>query len=218
MEPADVRERITDVNDGIMAIGGTGLGLAGAEIGAATSYAVLTITAAAGTLSMFAVTLSESLAEREAQLSAAAYETRRLELAPDEEIAELAAWFEAKGVSPATARQAAEEMSSTDALAAQLELEYGIPEVATVRDTVTTAFWAGAAFFLGAFLPVLATILVPLQWRTEWTLLVAGLSLTATSLVLARRGHSNVPLTVARSLLIALMTLLATYLIGDWLR
>ncbi len=217
MDPGDVRERITDVNDGILAITGTGLGLAGAEVGASTSYAVLGITATAGTLSMFAVKLGEMMAEREAQQSAADHERRNLDADPEAELAELIAWFERHGVQSATARRVAEEMSDADALGAQLELEYGFGGVATFRETVTAALWAGFAFFLGAFLPVLVTVLVPLQWRTEWTLLVAGCSLAATSLVLARRGHSNVTMTVVRSLLIGLATLAVTYLVGDWL-
>lgn len=215
MDPADVRERITDVNDGIIAVAGTGLGLAGAEVGRATSYAVITIAAAAGTLSMFAVKLSESMTEREAHLSTAEYERRRLETTPEEEIAELVSWFESKGVCPETARVVAEEMSATDPVGAQLELEYGISRVASRRDTVVAALWAGLAFLTGAALPVLATLLVPFQWRTEWTLLAAGASLAVTSVILARRGHSNVALTVVRSLVIGLTTLGLSYAVGD---
>ena len=44
-DPADIRERVTEVNDGIIAVAGMGLGLAGADVAASTAYAVIVISA-----------------------------------------------------------------------------------------------------------------------------------------------------------------------------
>ena len=46
-------ERITDVNDGIVAVAGMGLGLAGAEVSAATSYMVISVSTLVGAMSVF---------------------------------------------------------------------------------------------------------------------------------------------------------------------
>lgn len=214
-DPNDIRERITDVNDGIIAVSGTALGLSGAEVGAGTSFAVLVITAAAGTLSMFGVKLGETLAAREAQMNMVEEERRLLELTPEEEKEELVEWFESKGVTPETSRIVAEELSDADALSAQLEIEYGIKDLTSRANAWFEAYSAGVAFLFGAFLPVLCAFLVPITWRTEWALAVAAVSLTVTSLVMARRGKSNVAFTIGRSLFIGLGTLGATYLVGD---
>ncbi|WP_245650127.1 VIT1/CCC1 transporter family protein [Millisia brevis] len=216
-EPAAIRERITDINDGIIAVAGMGLGLAGAEVAAATSYAVIAISATAGALSVAGTKLGESFADREAQQATVAEERRLLALTPDEERAELVAWFEAKGVSTDTARQVAKELSATDALSTQLEIEYGIRDLTTRRDAWSDGLWSGLAFLLGALLPVLVAIVTPLPWRTEWTVAVASASLVATSVVLARRGKSRIWLTILRSVAVGLGTLAASYLLGDWL-
>ena len=104
IEPDDARERITDVNDGIVAVAGMGLGLAGAGVSAATSYMVISVSTLVGAMSVFGAKLGESFADREAQQATVDYERSRIERTPEEEIAELADWFEAKGVTPQTAR------------------------------------------------------------------------------------------------------------------
>lgn len=217
LDAADVRERITDVNDGIIAVGGMGLGLAGAGVSATTSYAVIAISATAGAMSVAGTKLGESFADREAQQSTVAQERRLLALTPDEERAELVDWFESKGVRPDTARRVADELSASDALSAQLEIEYGIRTLTSTRDAWTDGLFSGLAFLLGAALPVLIALVTPLPWRSEWTVAVACLSLVITSVVLARRGRSRIWLTILRSLAVGLGTLAASYVLGDWL-
>lgn len=216
-EPASIRERITDVNDGIIAVSGMGLGLVGAEVSATTAYAVVCISAVVGALSVFGVKVGEGLAEREAQQATVAEERRLLELTPDEEVAELAAWFEAKGVTATTARQVAEELSAADALSAQLEVEYGIRDLTSTQDAWLEGMWAGLAFLLGSIMPLLITILTPMTARVSWIAGIAVLSLAITSLVLSRRGRSNVVATMLRSVVLGVGTLAISYLLGDWL-
>lgn len=217
MDAADVRELVTDVNDGIIAVAGMGLGLAGAEVSAVTTYAVVCISALAGALSVFGVRLGETFANREAQLSTVAQERRLLELSPEEEIAELALWFETKGVSPDTSRAVAQELSQADALSAQLEIEYGIRELTSSRHAWRDSVAGGVAFAVGALVPVLVTVLMPFAWRTSYTVVTAVGSLIVTSVVLSRLGHSHVWFTILRSVLVGLGSLGITYALGDWL-
>lgn len=217
IEPAEIRGRITDINDGIIAVAGMGLGLAGAEVSPATSYAVIAISATAGGLAVAGSKLGESFAEREAQQATVAEEQRLLALTPDEERAELVEWFESKGVTTPTAQQVATELSAADALSAQLEIEYGIRDLTTRRDAWADGMWSGIAFLVGALLPALVSIITPVPWRTEWTVVVACLSLVATSVILARRGRSRIWLTILRSVLVGIGTLAISYVLGDWL-
>ena len=76
---------------------------------------------------------------------------------------------------------------------------------------------AGVAFLLGAALPVLATILTPWDTHVIWTVAVAATSLTTTSFILSRRGHSNTRATIARSLIVGLSTITISYFLGDLL-
>lgn len=215
VEPAFVRDRLSDVNDGILSIAGTSLGLAGAEIGPLTSFTVLAIAAVVGTLSVLSVQLNEELNAHEAEVDAAEHEQQRLALDPDGEIQELVDWFQEKGVSPETSLQVAEELSAADALDIQLALEYGIEDVTTLPQALGRAFAAAAAFLLGAALPILLQLALPLDFRSWLTMTIAGVSLTITALVLSPRGHYNVVMAVIRGLILGLGMLALTYWIGD---
>lgn len=216
-DPGDVRELTTEINDGIIAVAGMGLGLAGAGVSWWTAHAIVLLSSAAGALSVFGVKLGESFAEREAQQSMIVEEQRLLELSPEEEIRELAGWFEEKGVSAETSRRVAEEMSAADALSAQLQLEYGIEEVITSKTAWKLASRAGLAFLFGSLVPVLVTICVPAVWRSEYTILTAGLSLALTSAALSLMGRSNFWFTLARTLSLGLGAMALSYFLGDWL-
>jgi len=217
IDPADVRERITDVNDGIIAVAGMGLGLAGAHVNASTTYAVVTLSASVGALSVCGMQLGEAFADREAVEAVAAEERRLLELTPDEELAELAEAFVVKGVSPETARAVAEELSAVDALSAQLEVEYGIREYISRRAAWVRGIAAGVAYLFGAMIPLLITVLVPFRWREEWSVLAALVALMVTSLVLSRRGMSNMWATAGRSIAVGVIAFGLAYFFGDLL-
>jgi len=213
--PEFVRDRLSDVNDGILTVGGTSLGLAGAEIGRLTSYTVLAIAAAAGTLAVVSVQLNEQFNNYEAELDAVAHERARLAADPDGEAAELTAWFTDHGVSPETAAQVSRELSDADALRIQLALEYGIDRVSTVREAVGHALAAGAAFLIGALLPIVIQLIFPWDFRSWTAMVVTAAALTLTAIVLSPRGHYNTLLAVTRALIFGLGTLGLTYLIGD---
>lgn len=215
IDPSVIRDRVSNVNDGILTIAGTSLGLAGAEIGVLTSYTVLVIAGTVGAPSVLATELNEGLSDVEAEHDAAEHELSRMLADPNGEILELAQWFEDKGVSTATARQVAEELTAADPLDARLELEHGIEEVTTVRTATIKALSAAIAFFAGAALPTLLQVILPVDFRTWYTLPIAATSLIVTAIVLAPRGHYNVALGVLRSLVLGLITLTLTYWIGD---
>lgn len=217
-DPDDVRETMTEINDGIIAVAGMALGLAGAEVSMHTAKVIILISSLAGALSVFGVKLGEAFAERESQMATVAEEQRLLELSPEEEVAELAEWFEAKGVSPETSHQVAKEMSDADALSAQLALEYGFDEVTTSKAAWWLALRAGLAFLLGSLTPILAVYFVADRaWRQEHTVITAVIALTLTSALLSWLGRSRLLYTIVRTLALGLGTLGLAYLLGDML-
>jgi vacuolar iron transporter family protein len=211
------RERVTDVNDGVLSLAGLSEGLSAAHAQPSTVVLVIVVSSVAGAIAVASAKLGEGLADREAQQRVVAEEQRLLNLSPEEEIAELAQFFEAKGVSPATARQVAEELSASDALSAQLEMEYGILELTSASDASHNAIWSGVAFLLGALGPVAIAYLSPGQFLEEYTLIAALIWLSATSLVLARLGKTGILHTLLRSLLIGLTSLGASFVLASLL-
>lgn len=216
-DAADVREHITDANDGILAVAGFSEGLVGAGLASTEVFGIIGISAIAGAVSVAGAKLGEVAAHRDAEQRLVEQERRLLELTPDEEIAELAEYYEAKGVSAVTARAVAEELSTADALSAQLEVEYGIRELTQPGQASREAVWSGVAFLLGAGIPVAMAFLFPGDWLDEFTLLAVVIALATSGLVLAKLGGTRVWRSLLRSVLIGLASLGASYLVGSWL-
>lgn len=214
IDPARVRAHVADVNDGIIAVAAMSEGLAGAGAPPATIWSIVILTALAGATSVAGVRFGEVSADREVELSLIEEEKRLLALSPEEEIAELAAFYEAKGLNPTLARQVAEELSARDALSAQLDAEYGLREFTAATTPWRDGLLAGLAFLAGAAVPVAIAWAVPGPWLWESTLLAAVTSLTVTSIVLARLGHTQVWRTILRSLLVGAASLGLTALAG----
>jgi VIT1/CCC1 family predicted Fe2+/Mn2+ transporter len=151
--------------------------------------------------------------QRDTELAALAKEKRELREDPEDELAELAAIYEAKGLRPATARTVALELTSHDALAAHLEAELGIDP-----DELTSPWQAAGAsalsFFLGALLPLVAILLPPVGWRVPVTFVAVLVALAVTGGVSARIGGANVRRALLRVVLGGALGLGVTYGIG----
>ncbi|BAS13110.1 fe(2+)/Mn(2+) transporter pcl1 [Arthrobacter sp. Hiyo8] len=109
-------------------------------------------------------------------------ERRELAEEPEEELAELTAIYEAKGLRPETARKVAVELTEHDALAAHLSAELNIDE----DDIVSpwhAAFASAIAFTLGAVLPMLAILLPPPGLRVPLTFISVLLALAITGAI-----------------------------------
>ncbi len=213
-DAASLRSWTVDANDGIIATAGVLEGFAGAGAGDATLLTAAIVATVAGGLSLGGAKWSEEAAEREAQLRVAREEAAQLERSPDEEIAELAGYYERKGLTAELARRVAEELTAADALGAQLEAEHGIREVMSRAAPVWAGVTATAAFVVGALIPLLITTLVPGRLEAWAVLLAVVVSLILTSIVSARSGQTTVLRTIVRSLTVGIGALAASYLTG----
>ncbi|WOQ16865.1 VIT1/CCC1 transporter family protein [Raineyella sp. W15-4] len=202
---------VGDANDGIIATAGLLEGLAGAGASDAVLVLAATVGTIAGGLGVAGARWAEAAAEREAEAAVIAEERAQLAAAPDDELAELAAYWEDKGLTPDVARQVAEQLSARDALAAQLAYEHGITAPTAPSAPVGAGLAAGLAFLAGAMVPLLITVSVPVSVES-WLILVAVvLSLLLTSVVAARQGHLSVVRTIVRTLVVGVGTLAVSY-------
>lgn len=142
-------------------------------------------------------------------------EQERRELAEDpvRELAELAAIYRAKGLSAATARTVAEELSAHDPLAAHLDAELRMD----AQDLANPAQAAGAsalAFTVGGLLPLVAILLPGAGLRVPVTVVAVLLALALAGVLSARFGGSTARPAVLRVVLGGAAGLATTYLIG----
>ena len=211
-----LRAGVLGANDGIVSVAAIVVGVAGA-----TSLIAPIITAGVaglvgGAISMALGEYVSVSSQRDTQRALIAKERRELKEMPEEELAELAAIYESKGLTRETAQQVAQELTDRDALAAHLEAELGITE----EDVVSPWQAAGAsalAFLVGAALPMVAILLPPAGIRVPVTFAAVILALAMTGALSARIGGSPWLRPTLRVVIGGALALGATFLIGNLL-
>lgn len=185
-----LRAAVLGANDGIVSMAGIVVGVAGAT----TEHQPVVIAGVAG---LVAGAVSMSLGEyvsvssqRDGERHLVAKEADELARWPREELAELTALYEAKGLSPQTAATVAAELTERDALRAHLDAELGL-DPDEVVSPVVAAVSSAASFLLGGLLPVLAILLAPTAWRVPVTSAVVLLALALTGWLGARVGGGS---------------------------
>lgn len=214
VDRAQVRSLVVDANDGIIAVAGIGEGFVGA--GASSAAALLAVLAAtvAGSIAVAGAKYAEAANERDAHQELIDEEARQLALSPEDELAELTAHYEAKGLSTELAGQVAAELSRHNALAAHVEAEHGIAVDTPPPRPLLVALSAGLAFAAGASLVILTVLISPPEWRSLAVLLAAAGSLMVTSLIAGRWGSVPIWRTASRTATIGAIALLLSYLTG----
>ena len=163
-----LRAAVLGANDGIVSTASLIVGIAASAADHSTVLSAGVAGLLAGALSMAAgeyVSVSS-----QADTEAADLERERRELAeqPAEELDELTGIYVSRGLSPALARQVAEELTAKDALAAHAREELGIVEH-LAANPLQAAVTSAVTFACGAAVPLLAVLLAPsaaLLWVT----------------------------------------------------
>jgi vacuolar iron transporter family protein len=151
----------------------------------------------AGAVSMALGEYISVSSQRDSEQALLTKERRELRQIPDTELAELTVIFEAKGLSPQTAAQVAEELTAHDAFAAHVDAELNIdPE--DLANPWQAAAASAASFITGALLPLLAILLPPVAWRVPVTFVAVLVALGLAGALSARIGGSNVCRAVLR--------------------
>jgi VIT1/CCC1 family predicted Fe2+/Mn2+ transporter len=211
-----LRAGVLGANDGIVSVAAIVVGVA-----AATSEVAPILTAGVaglvgGAISMALGEYVSVSSQRDSQRALIAKERRELEEFPEQELAELAGIYEAKGLSPETARRTARELTAHDALTAHLEVELGITETAIVSPW-HAAGASALAFTIGGMLPLLAILLPPEPARIPATFVAVLLALVLTGATSAWIGGSAWLRPTVRVVVGGAIALATTFLIGTLL-
>lgn len=117
-------------------------------------------------------------------------EQEELDTMPEEELHELAAIYEGRGLRPDTALEVARQLTEHDALAAHARDELGISDLTEARP-LEAALASAAAFFVGGGVPALAAWLLPLNWMVVGQYGIALLALILLGYTSAKTGGTN---------------------------
>ena len=113
-------------NDGIVSVAGIVIGVAGATISRGPIFTAGLAGLVGGAVSMALGEYVSVSSQRDSERAQIAQEKRELAAIPKDELTELTALYEAKGLSAATARTVAAELTARDPLAAHLDAELHI--------------------------------------------------------------------------------------------
>lgn len=211
-----LRAGVLGANDGIVSVAAIVVGVAGATADTGPILAAGAAGLVGGAVSMALGEYVSVSSQSDSQRALIEKERRELAEEPEEELAELTAIYEAKGLTAETAARVAEELTAHDALAAHLSAELNIDETDIVSPW-HAAFASAVAFTIGAILPMLAILLPPAGIRVPVTFAAVLVALALTGAVGAWIGGGSKPRAAVRVVVGGALALAATFIIGNLL-
>ncbi|GAA2520955.1 VIT1/CCC1 transporter family protein [Winogradskya humida] len=209
-----LRAGVLGANDGIVSTAGLVVGVAGATLASGPVITAGVAGLVAGAVSMALGEYVSVSSQRDTERALLAKERTELAESPDQELDELTALYEAKGLTAATARLVAEELTARDAFAAHADAELGIDP-----DALTNPWHAAGAsaiaFTVGSLLPLIAILLPPPHLRVPVTFTVVILALAVTGAVSARLGSAGISRAVTRLVGGGALAMAVTFGIGQ---
>ena len=168
-----LRAAVLGANDGLISTSSLVVGVAAAEPGRAAVLLAALAGLVAGALSMAAGEYVSVSSQADTEGADLARERRELATDAETERAELAAIYVARGLTPDLASQVADQLTAHDALSAHARDELGLSDMTRARP-LQAALTSALAFALGAMLPLLLALAVPMS---ALTLTVGGTTL-----------------------------------------
>ena len=168
-----LRASVLGVDDGIVSVSSLMLGVSTAH---ASSSIILTAGIAglvAGALSMAMGEYVSVSSQRDSEKADILMEKRSLEDNPEEELAELTAIYQQRGLEPKLAKTVAKQLHAHDAISAHLRDEIGI-DGDSLANPIQAALASATAFSVGAIIPIIATLTVSGNAKA-WAIVIASL-------------------------------------------
>ena len=208
-----LRAGVLGANDGIVSTAGLVVGVAGATASRGAIFTAGISGLVAGAVAMALGEFVSVSSQRDTERALLNTERHELTQDPASELTELAAIYEAKGMSAATARTVAAELTEHDAFAAHVEAELRLdPDALTSPRAASIA--SGISFSAGAALPLLAILLAPAAVRVPVTFIVVLLALAMTGTLSATLGGASRQRAVIRIVVGGALGMLITYAVG----
>jgi vacuolar iron transporter family protein len=209
-----IRAAVLGANDGIVSVAGLVVGVAGATTDKNTIFTAGIAGLVAGALSMAAGEYISVSSQRDTEKALIEKEIYELEHNPERELRELAHLYEEKGLSAATAKEVARELTAHDPIRAHLEAELNMnpDELTSPRDAAVAS---ALSFTAGALLPLIAILLPSPSWRVPLTFVAVVAALVITGQVSAKFGQANKFRATVRIVIGGALAMLVTYGIGN---
>ena len=200
-------------NDGIVSVASIVVGVAGASNSAGFILTAGVAGLAAGALSMAVGEYVSVSTQRDTEKAMLEKERFELRNDPQGELEELVGLYEKKGLTNATARLVAKELTTRDVFAAHVDAELRLDPNDLVNPWYA-AFASAAAFFSGAIIPLIAILLPPGSIRIPTTFAAVVAALAITGSLSAQIGGANKTTATVRVVLGGVLAMIITFGIG----
>jgi VIT1/CCC1 family predicted Fe2+/Mn2+ transporter len=208
-----LRAAVLGANDGIVSTASLVVGVAAADAGRNGILLAGVAGLVAGALSMAAGEYVSVSSQADTERADLMLERKELATQPKAEEEELAAIYVGRGLEPALARTVAQQLMAHDALGAHARDELGMSDKLVARP-LQAALASAVTFAVGAALPILVVMLVPVR---SLIVLVSGtslISLAALGALAARVGGASAWVGAARVAFWGALAMAATAGVG----
>jgi VIT1/CCC1 family predicted Fe2+/Mn2+ transporter len=208
-----LRAAVLGANDGIVSTASLIVGVAAANSSQSNIILVGMAGLVAGAMSMAAGEYVSVSSQADAEQADLEKERRELAEEPEHEHAEMTAIYIDRGLDEELAAEVATQLMDHDALGAHARDELGIIDETAARP-LQAAFTSAASFLVGALLPLLVVLLVPLN-NVIWAVPVSALlSLALLGALAARVGGAPVLTAALRVFFWGALAMLLTAIVG----
>jgi VIT1/CCC1 family predicted Fe2+/Mn2+ transporter len=208
-----LRAAVLGANDGIVSTAAIILGVAGATDDRSTILTAGFAGLVAGALSMALGEYVSVSSQRDSEMAFIAKEKQELAADPEGELKELAAIYQAKGLSKNTANKVAQELSAKDPVKAHLEAELQIDEE-DLSSPTHAAIASAISFTVGAFIPLAAVLIASADMRIGVTFVAVVAALFITGYLSATVGGASRRKAILRVVVGGALAMAVTYAVG----
>ncbi len=208
-----LRSAVLGANDGIVSVSSIILGVVGATDSRHTIFIAGLAGLVAGAFSMAVGEYVSVSSQRDTERAYIAREKRRLRDDAAHELDGLAHVYMQKGVSKATARLVAQELTKKDALKAHLETELNLNEE-DLNNPTQAAVASMISFTVGGLIPLVAVMVASAHTRIAITFVAVLVALTVTGYASATVGGASRRRAILRVVIGGALAMALTYLVG----
>ncbi|PVD49665.1 hypothetical protein DC498_23955 [Terrimonas sp.] len=208
-----LRAAVLGANDGILSTTSIVIGVAAADT---TRNAIVLAALAgmiAGALSMAAGEYVSVSSQSDTERADLQREQQELEETPENELRELAAIYQKRGLSAELSLEVARQLTMHNALEAHAKDELGINEI-TVAKPLQAAIASFASFIAGALLPFTIALVAPLESMVYFQYIFAIFFLMLLGAIAAKAGGAGIIPAVLRICLWGTAAMLITAITG----
>lgn len=208
-----LRAAVLGANDGIISISSLAIGVATASTSRDPILLATIAGLVAGALSMAAGEYVSVSSQTDIEKADIEREKQELKEMPGIELNILAEIYQKRGLKKETALQVAKELTESDALGTHIRDELGINEVSHANP-IQAALASGAAFSAGGLLPLIVTIIAPVNNMEYFLYGFTIISLVILGALAARTGGSSILKAIIRIVVWGTIAMLLSAAVG----